>query len=282
MERYNPLNDYLFQKIMGEKGDEEQPLAFLNAVLKPKPKNTLKSVEILENKTITADVLDDRTIILDVRAVTSAGERVNIEVQLKDLHNMGKRTLFYWSREFMKGIEKGDTFDILPKVITINIVNFDYIALEEYHTCFHLREDKHRAYVLTDVIEVHFINMVKFRRQETKDIVNNSLERWLTFFDQNTPEEVLEEVIKMDSAIQKTVRKMDIVTSGEDFQHQYTLRMMALSDKTTEINTAVEKQDIKTKTEIAQNLISLDIPLEKIIKATGLDIGTVKKLKKQG
>jgi hypothetical protein len=31
--RLNPLNDYIFLKIMGEKGDEEQLLAFLNAVL---------------------------------------------------------------------------------------------------------------------------------------------------------------------------------------------------------------------------------------------------------
>jgi hypothetical protein len=34
MERYNLLNDYLFLKVMGEKGDEVQLLAFLNAVLK--------------------------------------------------------------------------------------------------------------------------------------------------------------------------------------------------------------------------------------------------------
>jgi predicted transposase/invertase (TIGR01784 family) len=149
MERYNPLNDYLFQKIMGEKGDEEQLLAFLNSVLKPSRKNLLTSVEILENKTITADILGDRTVILDVRAITSADEWVNIEVQLKDLHNMGKRNLLYWSREFMKGIERGDDYAILPKVITINIVNFDYIDLEDYHTCFHLREDNHRKYVLT-------------------------------------------------------------------------------------------------------------------------------------
>jgi hypothetical protein len=32
-ERLNPLNDYMFLKIMGEKGDEEQLCAFLNAVL---------------------------------------------------------------------------------------------------------------------------------------------------------------------------------------------------------------------------------------------------------
>jgi len=33
MERFNPLNDYLFLKLMGEEGDEEQCLVFLNAVL---------------------------------------------------------------------------------------------------------------------------------------------------------------------------------------------------------------------------------------------------------
>jgi hypothetical protein len=120
--------------------------------------------------------------------------------------------------------------------------------------------------------------MVKLRRQETKYILNNGLERWLTFFDQNTPEEVLEEVIKMDSAIQKTVKKMDVVTSGEDFQHEYTLRIMALSDKITEINTAVEKRDI----EIAKNALREGATIKFVQKITGLDFETVKKLKKQG
>ncbi|MDR2069380.1 MAG: hypothetical protein LBP71_05875 [Spirochaetaceae bacterium] len=33
-ERLNLLNDYLFVKVMGKKGDEEQLLGFLNAVLR--------------------------------------------------------------------------------------------------------------------------------------------------------------------------------------------------------------------------------------------------------
>jgi hypothetical protein len=32
-ERMDPLNDFLFLKFMGEKGDEDQLLAFLNAVV---------------------------------------------------------------------------------------------------------------------------------------------------------------------------------------------------------------------------------------------------------
>jgi hypothetical protein len=38
---------------MGEKGDEEQLLGFLNAVLRRTGKDRLVSVEILENKTFT-------------------------------------------------------------------------------------------------------------------------------------------------------------------------------------------------------------------------------------
>jgi hypothetical protein len=41
-------------------------------------------VEIIENKMITAEIVDDKSSILDVRALTGVGERVNIEVQLRN------------------------------------------------------------------------------------------------------------------------------------------------------------------------------------------------------
>ena len=183
MERLNPLNDYLFLKLMGEEGDEEQCLAFLNAVLGSKSKKPVTLVKILENKTFTAEVIGEKSSILDVRVETDSGEKVNIEVQLRDLHNMEKRTLLHWGREFTKGISAGDDYRELPKVITINIVNFDNIKLDDFHTCFHLWEDDHHDYMLTDVLEIHFINMVKFRKLKTGDIANNLLERWLPSVD---------------------------------------------------------------------------------------------------
>jgi hypothetical protein len=53
MKRLNLLNDYLFKKLLGEKGDEEQLLSFLNAVLSSPGKERLSSVEILENRTLS-------------------------------------------------------------------------------------------------------------------------------------------------------------------------------------------------------------------------------------
>jgi hypothetical protein len=47
--RLNPLNDFAFKKILGEKGDEPQLIAFLNAVLQRTGKGTIKDVRIMEN-----------------------------------------------------------------------------------------------------------------------------------------------------------------------------------------------------------------------------------------
>ena len=282
MERFNPLNDYLFLKLMGEEGDEEQCLAFLNAVLGSKSKQPVKLIKILENKTFVAEIIGEKTSILDVRVETDKGEKINIEVQLKDLYNMEKRTLMHWGREFTTGISSGSDYKDLPKVITINIVNFDNIKLDDFHTCFHLWEDDHHDYLLTDVLEIHFINMVKFRKLKTGDITNNHLERWLTFFDVNTPEKTLQEVIQMDSAINKAYERLNFVTQDKEFLRNYHLRQMAMSDWTTGINTATEKGiaegAMRSKIEIAKNLLSEGLSMELIHKTTGLDIETIKSL----
>ncbi|MDR1997298.1 MAG: Rpn family recombination-promoting nuclease/putative transposase, partial [Candidatus Margulisbacteria bacterium] len=115
-------------------------------------------------------------------AVTNDGAKINIEVQLCNLGDMDRRSLFYWSREYARGIKAGENYLSLPKVITINIVNFEFIPLPEFQTSFRLREDRYRDYVLTDVLEIHFIDMVKFRRLPEKDIGHNDLHRdraWL-------------------------------------------------------------------------------------------------------
>jgi len=277
MERLNPLNDFLFLKLMGEKGSEVQCLAFLNAVLGAKS-NPINLIKILENRTITADVIGEKASILDVRAETDTGEKINIEVQLKDLHNMEKRSLFYWAREFTKGISEGDDYLLLPKVITINIVNFDNIKLNEFHTCFHLWEDSHKDYLLTDALEIHFINMKKFRQLKTGDITHNPLERWLTFLDKETPLEIIEEVVKMDTAINKANERLNFVSQDKEFLRNYHLREMAMSDLTTAVNTGFERGIEQRNREIAKILLHEGMSLEFIQKTTGLDTETIRSI----
>ena len=62
---------------------------------------------------------------------------------------------------------------------------FEAVAIDDFHSAFHLWEDTHRDCLLTDALEIHFIDMKKFNALPDKDNKNNSLHRWLTFFDQN-------------------------------------------------------------------------------------------------
>jgi predicted transposase/invertase (TIGR01784 family) len=282
-DRLNPLNDYLFLKIMGEKGDEEQLLAFLNAVLRRDGKAAIASVEIIENRTITAEVAGDKTSILDVRAKTAGGVRVNIEVQLRNLGNMDRRSLFYWSLEFSRGLEAGQDYEETPNVIAINIVNYEFMPpVPAFHTSFHIWEDTHRDVLLTDALEIHFLDMVKFRRLAERDIKNDPLQRWLTWFDTESSQKLVEEVLTMDAAIQKAEEKMVYVSNDKEALRAYQMREMALSDWTSGVNHARRegKQEGKQEgaLEIAKNALKKGFPIDTIAEITGLDTDTIKKL----
>ena len=143
-ERLNPLNDYLFFKVSGlllfckcycywayavlpflyyalnvscaitgrgEKGDEEQLIGFLNAVLSRTRTSPIASVEIIENKTFTAEIAGNKASVLDIRAVLQDSTKVNIEVQLRNYGNMDKRSLFYWSKEYTRSLEQGQDYN---------------------------------------------------------------------------------------------------------------------------------------------------------------------------
>ena len=49
IERLNPLNDFVFLKVMGEKGAEEQCLGFLNSVFRSK---SLRPAKLVWNSAI--------------------------------------------------------------------------------------------------------------------------------------------------------------------------------------------------------------------------------------
>jgi hypothetical protein len=63
MVRLNPLNDYLIVKMFRETGDEEQLLSLMNAE-GSKTEKRFTSLQILENKTLTTEVIGDKKIIL--------------------------------------------------------------------------------------------------------------------------------------------------------------------------------------------------------------------------
>jgi predicted transposase/invertase (TIGR01784 family) len=281
--RLKPLNDFIFGKTFGEKGDEEQLLSLLNAILAKTKRKKLVEIEIVEHKTFTAEIIGDKTSILDIRAVAADCTRINIEVQLQDYGNMDKRSLFYWSREFANGLSRSEDYNLLPNVIAINIVNFEVAKIDDFHATFHLWEDTRKDYLLTDALEIHFIDVKKFNALPEKDIVNNPLHRWLTFFDQNISDDLLKELIGMDTAISKANEKMTFLSNDKEMLRLYNMREMAQID----YNSGMLKARAEGKTEgrcerdieIARNMVLDEEPVDKIIRYTSLTVEEIEKLR---
>jgi predicted transposase/invertase (TIGR01784 family) len=192
---------------------------------------------------------------------------------------MDRRSLFYWSLEFSHGLEAGQDYEETPNVIAINIVNYEFMPpVPAFHTSFHIWEDTHRDVLLTDALEIHFIDMVKFRRLADRDIRNDPLQRWLTWFDRESPQKLVEEVLTMDTAIQKAEEKMAYVSNDKETLHAYQLREMALSDWTSGVNHARREGKQEGALEIAKNALKKGLPIDTIAEITGLDTDTIKKL----
>ncbi|MCL1931605.1 MAG: Rpn family recombination-promoting nuclease/putative transposase, partial [Treponema sp.] len=234
----------------------------------------IESVEIMENTSFEKDVIDGKSCILDVLAVLHDGTKVNIEVQLSNERNMERRSLFYWSMVYYRSLKGGQDYRELPNVIAINIVDFDYLPGENFHTCFHLREDADPSIILSPVLEIHFVNMVKWRKQREKDLAV-PLNRWLTWFDEKSPPKLIEEVLSMDTAIRAAYESFGCATQQEfDVWDLNRRREKARLDMVSRLNGAREEKAI----EIARSALTEGATPEFVRKITGLDIETINRL----
>jgi len=276
--RYNPLNDFLFHKVMGEKGSEPQLTSFLNAVLGASGRKPIESIEIVENRTFVKNIMAGKSCSLDVIAVLDDGTIVNVEVQLLNERNMNRRTLFYWSKLYTKSLKKGQDYRDIPDVVTVNIVGFDYPPNERVHSVFHLREDSDLAAVLTPVMEIHFVNVLRWR-QGKKDIANDPLHRWLAWLDPESPPELVEEAKIMDGAIMAADRRHKFVMQGDDARSIYEMQQKVEWDRISQLSTARDegwqagRQEESERT--VRNALAKGYTIGQIHDLTGLDMETI-------
>lgn len=64
-----------------------------------------------------------------------------------------------------KQLSKGDNYSELNKTITINILDFDYLEGDNFHSSYKLYEDLTRS-LLIDIVEISFIELCKFTNSQ--------------------------------------------------------------------------------------------------------------------
>ncbi len=247
MKRLKVKNDFIFRKLFGDVKNKDILISFLNAVLELGESEKLSDIEIIDGTELKRDSLDDKLGILDIRARTVRGEQVNIEVQLVNQYNMDKRTLFYWSKMFTEQLKEGQPYDELQKTIAINILDFNFIKVEKFSSVFHLWEDTNKDCKLTDVLEIRFLELPKFRKKQPD--LSKPLERWMIFIE-DSPEEVLEMAKKAEPAIARAEEILTKLGSFDEIRRYYEAREIAIHDEITRITGARAEGKLEGKTDL--------------------------------
>lgn len=273
----SPKVDFVFKKIFGNEKHPNILISFLNAVIKPT--DLIKSVQI-KNTDIEKEHIEDKYSRLDIKAVTNNGEHINIEIQVKNEYNMIKRSLYYWSKMYEGQLTKGQDYDTLSRTICINILDFKYLKNDNFHNCYRLKE-KTTSEELTDVMELHFIEIPKLRKLENSEDISDMLEAWITFIESPTSE--LIDKLEMSSEEIREAKEELLRLSGNDKERErYEKRFESLLEQNSLLANAERKGLEKGKKEglkegenrkaieIAINLIKNGLDNELIKNTTGL------------
>lgn len=285
-----PKNDYVFKKIFGDERNKDILIAFLKAVLKI----DIEDVQIL-NSELPKENIADKKSILDIRATINKNVEIDIEIQVSRTIYMPQRSLYYWSKIYCEQLESGEKYNKLKKTICINILDFNTLETNKYHSMFKLKENEEN-YVLTDLLEIHFLEMKKL--DEYKE--NDDLSQWVSFIKADS-KEVLEKMAKVNPNIDKAVNVLTTMSQDKKARAEYLSREMALHDEATKIEEAmeegyeqgleqgiqkgiqkgIEKGIEQANINNAKNFLKLGVDVEIIVQATGLSKEKVLELKKE-
>ena len=278
----NPKIDFVFKKIFGSEEHPEILISFLNAVLKPK--KPIVSVEI-KNSDLEKEYIEDKFSRLDVKALTSNKEIINIEIQLKNEYNMIQRSLYYWSKLYEEQLSEGDRYDKLSRTVCINILDFKYLKNDRFHNGYRLKEIETNE-ELTNLQEIHFIEIPKLKRFESTEEIVDLLEGWVEFL-RDPESEVIRKLEMSNKEIREAKDELYRLSRNSKERELYYLREKSLRDEISALANAKEKglkEGLKQglfegKLESARSFLDI-LDDDTIATKLNIDVDIIKKLKK--
>ena len=227
------------------------------------------------------DSLTDHKTIVDVRAALTDGEQIEVEMQIKDLHDMGKRSLYTWAKMYSAQLKKSGRYIDLKKCVCINIVNFDYTKSASGYSK-KIVADAQTKEAFMDEMEIHFVELTK--REKVGDA---RLRKWMELFSAQTWEDMAE-VAKGDEVMRQVYENAQKIAANAAKRLQVERREKFLIDQNTlewyartegiEIGKAegIPEGEQKRAFAVAQRMLQKNRPIDEISEFTGLSEDEIK------
>ena len=157
--KLSPTSDMLIHYLFTSSGSEPILKSFVNAVLEDSGRPLVKEL-MINNPFNPKDFMDDKLTIMDISAEDVNGRKFEIEIQKINHPAFVDRILLYWAKEFCGQLQEGDLYQSLTPVVSIVVTEFPlFPMLTDIHNDFYITARKTPDYVLTDDLEMHFIEL---------------------------------------------------------------------------------------------------------------------------
>ncbi len=270
-------NDYVFKRIFGKGGNEKILKSLLEAILKI----NIQKIEI-KNPEIPKETIDEKLIILDIKAEINEDTIIDIEMQVGNTAAIDRRLVVYNAKLISGDIKISEEYKDAKDTIVICIVNDSIIKRNSYLNLAMLKyeETEEIRYVdmgykeeeryLTKMCKYYIIELSKFKKKKPK--VADLLEKWLYVI--GGDQKMIEECKNDNEEIKEAVKQLTEMSTDEYERELYEIRERSRLTYNTEINEAKRKGlaegKNKEKREIAKKMKEEGLDIKLIQKITNL------------
>ena len=236
---------------------------------------------------------------MDIRAETSSGEELDIEMQSGNLRVYPDRVLFYGGRLVNSSLQQGFKYDKMKKSIVVSIING--ILFSEYDSChsiFDVRE-RQTGLLLSDRLEFHFLELGKVDGQKPVEALTEAerLAAYLKYANDEEKQDYVQEIIysegltMTENAYRKVTQdeiEYERMESRLKYQLQYNTDMSLARQEGLELGleqgrtegeaVGIAKGEAAATVKLARAMKADGESVDKIVKYTGLSADEVERL----
>ena len=267
----DPKADLTFKKVFGE--HKNLVISLLNALLPLDEGKKVESIEYLPSETVPRTPLSKDTSV-DVRCEETGGRKFIVEMQMNWTANFKQRVLLNASKAYVMQLPKGDDFQFLQPVYSLNLVNATFEPdMEEYYHYYRLVHYLHSDKIL-EGIHLIFVELPKFKaRNLTEKKMQVLWLRFLTEIGEDTkeaPQELLD-----NPQVNQALSIVEESAYNDAEMHEYDRFWDRASREATfwgNYKRAVEERDAAREKllQTVRNLKAMNLTVGQIVQATGL------------
>ena len=276
-ERYiSLLTDFGFKRIFGTKANKDLLIDFLNSLFNGE--QVVKDVTFLNSEHV-GDVHTDRKAIFDVYCENEKGEKFIVEMQNAYQTYFKDRSLYYATFPIREQAQKGEGWNYkLKHVYIVALLNYDMSdpAFSDdtiNHDIGLLDKQTHR--VFNDKLTFKYVEISKFNKRIEE--LKTNYDKWLFVLQNLSRLDCQPEYLKT-AVFNRLFAEAEIAKFTRAELREYEDSLKAYRDIKNSLDGAEEKGERKKAIEIAKNLLEMGMPIDNIMKATGLSLEEIAKL----